>query len=291
MKNKRREFGFTVTSGEYFKDSAMPVIIKRENSGGEVTSHPVHKHEFTELVIITSGTAVHQTENGLIPLAKGDVFVIHKGHTHGYVEIKNMSLINILFHAKRLPLPMADFGASDFASVLFNHDHPADTLMNLSGETLDKITGFIREIDRENESRPSSYIFRGIAVFMLLLAELERNYTAAPVREIRADVIADAVEFMEKHYSGKIDFDQMAKMLGVSRRSFFREFIRHTNTSPHKYLIGIRLRYAIELLKNPANSPAEVAVWCGFGTPAVLNYHFVNSFGKSIREVYGRRHK
>ena len=284
------EFGFTVTAKEYFKDSGMPLTIKREYSG-PLSFHPVHKHEFTELVIIISGNAVHQTENGLIPLKKGDVFVIHKGHTHGYIDIDRMTLINILFNAKRLPLPMADFGTSDFGSILFNHDYPAETLMNLPDESLDKITGFIQDIETENESRPSSYIFRGIAVFMLLLTELERNYTAVPRRKICTDNIADAIEFMEKHYAENIDFDRMAKMLGLSRRSFFRKFAEQTNSSPHKYLTGIRLRYAVELLKNPVNSPVEVAVWCGFGTSAVLNYHFANAFGKGVREVYGKRRK
>lgn len=278
------EFGYTVTEKEYFGDDFMPLRIMRQDSGGNF-SHPVHKHEFTELVIITSGSAMHQIEGELVPLSGGDVFVVHEGHSHGYTNIKDMNLINILFKAKRLPLPLADFAGSDFASVLFNGDHPAHTLMHLSAAALKKITGYMDEIERENREKKSSYRFFSIAVLMMFLAELERSFPASRRNKSSSNPAISALEIMEKHYCKDINFEQIAKTLGLSRRSFFRNFQLLTNTSPHRYLIAIRLRHAMELLRNSSLSQGEIALRCGFNSGSVMNYNLRKFYGLGIRDI------
>ena len=282
--NDMIEFGYTVTEKEYFGDDFMPLRIMRQDSEGN-TSHPIHKHEFTELVIITSGSATHQIEGELIPLDCGDVFVVHEGHSHGYTNIKNMTLINILFKAKRLPLPLADFASSDFASVLFNRDYPAHTLMHLSPAALKKITGYMQEIERENREKKSSYRFYNIAVLMMFLTELERNFPASHRSKANSNPAAPALEIMERHYGKDINFAQMAKTLGMSRRSFFRNFQLLTNTSPHRYLIAIRLRYALELLRNTDLSQGEIALRCGFNSGSVMNYNLRKFYGTGISGI------
>jgi len=283
--NQAIEFGFTVTAREYFGDDFMPLRIVRQDSG-PLPWHPVHKHEFTELVIITGGSAIHQIEGELIPLSSGDVFVVHEGHSHGYTDIKDMELINILFKAKRLPLPLADFASSELASVLFNGDYPAHTLMHLSEETLKKITGYMQEIERENMEKKSSYRFYSIAVLMMFLTELERSFPAAHRgANTNPNPAAPALEIMETNYSKELDFGKIAKSLGLSRRSFFRNFSLLTNSSPHRYLIAIRLRYALELLKNSTLSQGEIALRCGYNSSSVLNYNLRKFYGIGVRDI------
>jgi len=57
------------------------------------------------MVIITGGRGVHFTENGMFPVERGHVFVINGGDTHGYRDLNNLCLINLLFDLAKMAIP------------------------------------------------------------------------------------------------------------------------------------------------------------------------------------------
>ena len=68
----------------------------------------LHSHECVELVCVYDGEVTHVTESGQAPLRQGDVFVIPRGLSHGYLVEKKLSLYNVLFMPERLPMPQLD---------------------------------------------------------------------------------------------------------------------------------------------------------------------------------------
>ena len=68
----------------------------------------LHSHECVELVCVYDGEGTHVTESGQAPLRQGDVFVIPRGFSHGYLVEKKLSLFNVLFMPERLPMPQLD---------------------------------------------------------------------------------------------------------------------------------------------------------------------------------------
>ena len=52
----------------------------------------LHSHECVELVCVYDGEGMHLTEAGRTPLRQGDVFVIPRGFSHGYLVEKKLSL-------------------------------------------------------------------------------------------------------------------------------------------------------------------------------------------------------
>lgn len=59
----------------------------------------LHTHaDFSELVIVLSGTATHVVDGEEYPIRKGDVFVISNNTAHGYKHPKNFHICNIMFH-------------------------------------------------------------------------------------------------------------------------------------------------------------------------------------------------
>ena len=59
----------------------------------------MHGHEdFSELVIVLGGRAVHVVENERFEIKKGDVFVMNQGVCHGYDEAENLKICNIMFY-------------------------------------------------------------------------------------------------------------------------------------------------------------------------------------------------
>jgi AraC family transcriptional activator FtrA len=87
---------------------------------------------------------------------------------------------------------------------------------------------------------------------------------------------------------------RLAKLAGMSIRTFLRRFEAATGTTPAKWLLAERLTMARDLLESTEVSIEEVAEIAGFGTTATLRHHFRRqlsttpaayraSFGKATR--------
>jgi transcriptional regulator GlxA family with amidase domain len=94
--------------------------------------------------------------------------------------------------------------------------------------------------------------------------------------------IQQAVALMEANLGSGLSREQLAATAGLSTFHFSRLFHRMVGTSPHRYLLDRRLRYARELLTvGQGRTIAEVAAECGFADQAHLTRHFRRAYGVS----------
>ena len=98
--------------------SGFPLRMKRVYNHG---SRTIHRHEFSELVIVFQERSTHLTEEGSYDIAAGDVFVVPPGASHGYRTDpeKCFSIVNIMFRFDRLKLPFFDLHRSPGYRMLF----------------------------------------------------------------------------------------------------------------------------------------------------------------------------
>jgi AraC-like DNA-binding protein len=95
-----------------------------------------------------------------------------------------------------------------------------------------------------------------------------------PARHLqRAKDVADA------RYFEPLGVDAMAKVAGLSRAHFSREFRRAFGESPHAYLLTRRLERAAALLRTTDRSVAEICFSVGLQS--------VGSFTTSFKRTYG----
>ena len=261
------QFRYIVTKNEYFERSDLPLRVTcAPNENGE---HPIHSHEFTEIVIVTGGTAFQVTNFGRYKIEQGDVFIVHRNLHHGYSEARELSLINVLLEPQRLPLPLLDLGTQEFAGHLFKQQktyepEDADVLMHFMPEGLAeaiRLAGLI--VDENNNKRPA-FRFSIIATFMQLLVLMSRSYIPLRRNHESLYTIPQALEYLERNYQQPPDLEMLARKNGMSLRNFFRRFKRATGNTPLHYLHQIRLRHAMELLQQSDWSIDEIAMHSGF---------------------------
>ena len=72
----------------------------------------------------------------------------------------------------------------------------------------------------------------------------------------------------------ELPLSRLAAAGGLSLSQFVRAFRDATGTPPHRYLLGLRIDKARELLEQTDLPVIEVALNCGFGQPS----HFATSF-------------
>lgn len=88
-------------------------------------------------------------------------------------------------------------------------------------------------------------------------------------------------DFMQSHLAEKISLAMIATELGMSQYHFCRLFKQTTGTTPHQYLIQLRLERAKHLLKNTKLTINEIADECGFANPSHLAKHLRRDTGLS----------
>ena len=276
------KYGFTVTQDEYFPDINLPLRLTRTMASTR-KQHPVHFHAFTEIGIAISGTARHLTENGTHELHPGDVILIPCGACHGFSEMEDFRLINLLFIQSRLPLPLLDFGCSRLAEEIFSRpdkDPTAKKIMTLNEEQMREISALTDRILEEEKLHRRSFYFLFMALFIEILVILDRAYESGTENH-RLSTIPSVLEYLEKNYRRKIDFDALARRSGMSRRTFFRCFRRAAGTSPMVYLHSIRIRKAVELLRTTDLPLSVIAMECGYGDGMILTRHFKKAYAQS----------
>ena len=93
--------------------------------------------------------------------------------------------------------------------------------------------------------------------------------------------LIEAAALMEANIEEPLSLDEIASLVGVSRRQIERLFKRYVGQVPTRYYLDMRLRRARELLLQTAMSIMEIAVACGFQSPPHFSKCYRNLFGHS----------
>lgn len=89
----------------------------------------------------------------------------------------------------------------------------------------------------------------------------------------------EAARFIEEHFREIRSAGEIAARVGLDSSYLCRLFQRHSGVSPHRYLIRLRMQYAMTLLTREGLNVTAVAEALGFKNP----YHFSRVF----KDVHG----
>jgi transcriptional regulator GlxA family with amidase domain len=120
----------------------------------------------------------------------------------------------------------------------------------------------------------------------------QAQYLATPAPEdCDDDRLADVLAWAREHLHEPLHVAELARRSLMSRRSFARRFAASTGTTPHAWLLGLRISRAEELLETTDLPVEEIARLVGFRSAAVLRAQFVRRRGvppRSYRRSFTR---
>jgi AraC family transcriptional regulator len=93
------------------------------------------------------------------------------------------------------------------------------------------------------------------------------------------DVLARVTDYVVAHLHEPIKVATLAQIAGQSEFHFARMFARTVGMTPHRYIVRLRLRRAIELVREGQSGPGEIAVRTGFADQSHLS--------RWVRRVHG----
>jgi AraC family transcriptional regulator len=120
----------------------------------------------------------------------------------------------------------------------------------------------------------TEYLAQALAVRMLYLG----RRTKVPSNNARTyglpkHVLRRVIERM-RSFDSDLSLQALAKESGYSRVHFVRMFKAATGSSPHNYLLNLKLERVRELLKNPSMSLIDIALDCGFSSHSHMSRLF-----------------
>ncbi len=248
--------------------------------------YPRHKHEFSELVIVKSGTGENIVNGVTYPLAAGDVFVITPYQAHAYRHMHNCYCYNIYFDASQLNLKRWDTGILSGYHALFifqptYQSRKFNSRLRLTQKQLIRTLGVVELIDQELQDTEPGYRLMAFARFMELVCLLSRYYSKTTNEDSQKVLrVSQAMDYMEKHFAENLTIEELAARAHMSRRNFHRIFSSAVGEAPSSYLIGLRVMQAEKMLQSTDKNITEIAFDCGFSDS---NY-FARQFRKIMNE-------
>ncbi|WP_181152804.1 MULTISPECIES: AraC family transcriptional regulator [unclassified Paenibacillus] len=244
----------------------------------------VHSHDFSELVVILQGSAVHIIEGREYPVTAGQVFLIHSGVSHGYKNVDGIEYINVMFQPEQL-LQLSElrllpgFQALFYIEPFYRKEMNFKGMLTLNEAQLQEATKLLDLILTEYELQPQGYRLMIRSYFTALVGLLSRYYQiGSGAEDNKALRIGEAVTYIEEHFLQPITLQAMADKAYLSTRQFQRVFTRNYHTTPMDYVIRKRLDYSCTLLRHPNLSISQVALESGFRDQ--------NYYARQFRKVY-----
>jgi len=100
--------------------------------------------------------------------------------------------------------------------------------------------------------------------------------------------LKDALELMAANLAEPLPAEDIAQLVGVSRRQLERLFRQHLDTFPSRYYLELRLKHARRQLKQTTHSIQQVGLACGFTSGSHFSTTYRNYFGCTPREERAR---
>lgn len=110
---------------------------------------------------------------------------------------------------------------------------------------------------------------------------VSRSRTGVPASSLAR--VTRVVRMIENDADTPHDLNKLAQLARLSRYHFLRTFEELTGTTPHQYLLRVRLRRAAIQLRSESTRISDVALECGFGDISNFNRTFRAEFGVNPR--------
>lgn len=263
---------------EFFASYDIPLrVIHVENS----PAFPVHRHDFTELIVAYSGKGRHIVNGVEYAIGQGDVFVIPRGSAHEYRDLDDLCYINVIFNERAI-IDESLYALAPRSRLLSiaADERSAAPHARLSVFGLREAIGIINRIDQELFRRDGGYAFMAESYFMQLWGTLARE--SADRRdegESSSSRIARIARVLARDPSADVSVADMAAEAGTSERNFRRAFKKETGNAPLAYVNEARVRAACELLSASDRTVTQIA--------ALVGYEDSNYFARQFKRIVG----
>jgi len=136
------------------------------------------------------------------------------------------------------------------------------------------LKGLFKRVTRELEGEADGIVLSTLAYRILL--ELQRSRAGAYPLQVE-----HALHYFHSNLNRNITAQELAADTGTSISHLNRLFTASLNSSPMKYFMKLRMKWAADLVENTEFSIKEISFRTGFDNPGYFSFRFKEHFGIS----------
>jgi AraC-like DNA-binding protein len=108
-------------------------------------------------------------------------------------------------------------------------------------------------------------------------------------RTIIPDIVLQARDYADRHFSEDCDLARLAESVGVSREYLVSTFRKHLGITPVRYLWALRTKKAVQLVRETNLNLIQIADKCGYKSQFHLSREIKRMTGLCPRDLRQRR--
>ncbi|RKN64072.1 AraC family transcriptional regulator [Paenibacillus ginsengarvi] len=243
-----------------------------------------HWHEHLEFIRILKEPVTVHIDNETFEAACGDIFFINSNQIHSATTAGAGILQGMVFDKSLLFLAADNleirqaFSLFTGANIVRNYYAPFDPLCP-------ELTDAMTKAYEEYAKQETAYEIGILSCIYRMMTPLLRQFRHDPrsgdpdKHAVYFHRLRPAVDYMERHFAGKVYMDSVCQTVNMSLYHFSSMFKKVFGMPPVQYLTRIRIEQAKRLLVDREIPITEIAERCGFCN--------INYFDKVFKEQSG----
>lgn len=259
---------------------------------------PMHSHEFHELVVIYQGEGTHISGDEEFHLVPGDVISVKPGQEHGYKDINDLILMNVLIRPSFLTGEAGTIrGAHGYTDLFLPQPRLSDAERSraqhfrMTRMELFEARAILESIQQEMSGQ--ELLWQEEAVFHLkhLLIKLLRAYNGMRKADGHTGAVT-LIKYVEMNYTKNITMQDLMDVSNMSESTVIRTFKRMTGRTPSEFQMWQRVVSAMGELANTERDITHIAFDIGFNDSNYFSRcfkKFVHLSPRDYRKQFGKK--
>ena len=263
-----------------------------------------HYHDFFQICYVLRGQIEHLHDGKMIPLGRGDAFIIPPGLSHELRFASDESEIYSLSFDENIFSPgFPQSGAHKFmlalqGNPLSTREQPLKLRVSLETDQRQNVQAMMECIMREQQRDHTGEMTAVPSCIAAILYVLSQSYYKQPQNEgeynelaTYTNTLTSCTEYLDRHYNEHITLEVLIKQFGMSRTTFCTLFPQFTGLSLKQYISRKRILEAEALIRSRPDLPlSEVAEKVGYEEISTFYRNFVRIAGvapSKYKEICG----
>ena len=270
-------------SGDYI-DPLQPFGIVR-NTEPDGADFPLHRHEFMELVYVTSGKSTHCVDGVTYPVNGGEILFIGYRQSHSFHVEKEMRYFNFLVKPEYISRSLADAQTIyDVFSFLvldtyFDDESRRVPVIRLAKPQKLELDALAEKMYEESVGRESGYELALDGYMRLILSRIFRCLRQTGSQGFLHSIMPGLLAYIDSNYTRKLTLSELANKCFYNPAYLGRLFRNTFHLSLREYICEKRMLYAKELLDSTGETVEQIAAQVGYEEKGQFYRAFKEKFG------------
>lgn len=249
-----------------------------------------HKHDYIEIVFIMKGSCLHKYHSTEITLIPGDVFIVVPHEEHSYSINSDVRIFNVQFYPEAIGDDWKRLkkigGIYDMLMVepLYRTELNYQQILHLQPSEISYIESTLVKMQEEQEELRVGYDLAQKSYLTLLLCTLGRVWEEQFKNKSyefngKRELLAEGLKYLESNLSSEFNISDIALKVCMSPHYFRKIFKEVTGLTPIDYINSLRIKKAVQQLKETNYTIGEVS--------AMVGVNDINYFSKLFRKYMG----